>query len=83
MDLTILDLKQAAARLHSTVNFVRTIIAAGELPFVKIGKRFCVTAGDVDRWVERARGCPGEADLPRNTGKVKGKPALKAVKSAR
>ena len=82
MDLTLLDLAQAAERLHATVHFVRTIIAAGEIPFVKIGKRFCVTAGDLDRWIERARGRPGEADLPRHAGKDRGKPALRAVKSA-
>lgn len=82
MDTTLLDLKEAAAQLRSSVGFVRLIIANGELPFLKIGKKFFVTRGDLDRWIERARGRPGEADLPRTTGKERGKPHLKALQSA-
>jgi excisionase family DNA binding protein len=69
-DLTILELSEAAERLHCSVYFVRTIIANEELPFIKIGKRFCVTAGDLNRWIERARGHHGEADRPRSKPKA-------------
>lgn len=81
-DLTILELDEAAARLRATKHFVRLLISNGELPFVKIGKKFCVTVGDLNRWVETNRGRPGEADLPRTKGKERGKPILKAVRSA-
>ena len=50
-DLTILDLREAAQRLKATVYFVRGLIAADEIRFVKIGKKFCITADDLDRWV--------------------------------
>jgi excisionase family DNA binding protein len=55
MDLTILDVREAAERLRGSVHFVRTLIATGDLKFVKIGKKFCVTVGDLDRWVESNR----------------------------
>jgi excisionase family DNA binding protein len=57
MDTTLLTLPEAAARLHrtATVYFVRTLIADGEMPYVRVGKRFFVTSADVDKWIERNR----------------------------
>ncbi len=60
MDTTVLTLPEAAKRLRATVYFVRTIIADGEIPYVKIGKKFCVTSGDLDKWVERNRQYAGD-----------------------
>lgn len=37
-DLTILDLRQVAERLHATGHFVRTLNASDELKFVQVGK---------------------------------------------
>lgn len=36
-----------------TVSFVRTIIANGEVPHIKIGKRFFVTRTAMDEWLSR------------------------------
>jgi len=75
MDLTLMDLKEAAEHLHATVHFVRGIIATDELRFVKIGKKFCVTRGDLNLWVERNRLVRSELDeLGESLGQQKTKP---------
>jgi hypothetical protein len=62
IDTTILELSQAAERIHGTVHFVRGLIASGELKYLKIGKKFCVTAGDLANWIETTRQVRSEAD---------------------
>jgi excisionase family DNA binding protein len=61
-DLDLLDVQQAAKRLGSTVHFVRALIAADELRYVKVGKKFCVTQADLDRWVLTNRRLRSEED---------------------
>lgn len=62
IDTTILELSQAAERLHSTVHFVRDLIGRGELKYVKIGNKFCVTVGDLANWIETTRQVRSEAE---------------------
>lgn len=81
-DLEVLELRDVAADLRSTIYFVRTLIGNGELRFLRVGKRFCVTREALDQWKRTAQGYIGEADLPRTKGKERGKPYIKAVKSA-
>ena len=55
-ELRLLDVKAAVAHLAelgapATVNFVRTIIVAGEIRHVKIGRKFFVTSADISEWV--------------------------------
>jgi excisionase family DNA binding protein len=64
MDLTLLNLDEAAAKLRATQHFVRDLIGHGELRFVKIGKRYFVTGGDLDRWIESNRQLAGEDEEP-------------------
>lgn len=50
----LLDLADAAAYLGGAkVFFVRNLLWNGEIPFLRIGKRFCVAREDLDRWVDR------------------------------
>lgn len=37
----------------ATVPFVRGLVNRGELPFVKIGKKFFIRRVDLEQWVER------------------------------
>jgi len=37
----------------ATVSFVRGLISSGQLPYLKIGKRFCVSRGSLDSWIDR------------------------------
>jgi excisionase family DNA binding protein len=50
-DTTILDLNQAAAKLGSSVHFIRSLIADDSLKYIRIGKKFCIVQADLDRWV--------------------------------
>jgi excisionase family DNA binding protein len=35
-----------------SVNFIRTIIASGQIPHLKIGRKFFVTVDSIRRWIE-------------------------------
>ena len=54
----LLDIIAAVAYLQSlgatsaTTNFVRGLIARGEIPHLKISKKFYVSKGSLDRWIE-------------------------------
>ena len=50
-----LDLKAAAAYLCATVCFVRGLIWAGEVPFVRAGKKFVIDRADLDAWALRSK----------------------------
>ncbi len=81
-DLTILDLREVAGRLHSTVHFVRTLIATDELKYVRIGKKFTVCATDLDAWIRANRQLRSESDeVGENAGKARATPVrrLKSV----
>jgi excisionase family DNA binding protein len=80
MDLTILDLREAAEHLHATIHFIRGIIASGELRYVKIGKKFCVTRADLDRWVEANRKLRTDSD---EIGESLGRASARRLKSVR
>lgn len=80
-DLTLLDVKQAAARLHATVHFVRTLIADDELKVVAIGKKFCITQGDLDHWVQTNRQLRSQID--EEIGESLGRASARRLKSVR
>jgi len=54
----LFDVRGAAEYFRSigagsaTMNFVRTIIASGQLPHIRIGKKFFVAREAIDRWIE-------------------------------
>jgi len=50
-----LDLKAAALYLSVSVCFVRGLVWAGELPFVRAGKKFVVDRIDLDAWALRSK----------------------------
>jgi excisionase family DNA binding protein len=52
-DLQLLTLKEAAAFIGvgCTENFLRLQIGEGQLKYVKVGKRFCVTREALNRWI--------------------------------
>jgi excisionase family DNA binding protein len=55
---TLFDIPSAAKHFQekgaktATKNFVRNLIASGQLPHLRIGKRFYVTKAAIDRWIE-------------------------------
>jgi hypothetical protein len=54
----LFDILAAVAYLRSlgatsaTTNFVRGLIGRGEIPHLKISKKFYVKKGSLDRWIE-------------------------------
>ena len=69
--MEILELKQAARKLHGTLFFVRSLIASGDLPYLKIGKKFCVTQTDLDAWIAANRERRSTDLLPPQKTRVK------------
>jgi excisionase family DNA binding protein len=57
-DQKLFDVQGAAKYLQSigatgaAVYFIRSIITRGEIPFVRIGKKFFLTRESLDRWLE-------------------------------
>ena len=57
-DQRLFDVQAAAKYLQSigahaaTINFIRSIIVRGEVPYVRIGKKFFVTRESLDRWLQ-------------------------------
>jgi hypothetical protein len=55
----LFDVRSAAGYLQAlgasaaTVNFIRTIVASGEVPHIRIGKKFYVSRQSLDGWVTR------------------------------
>ena len=47
-----LRIQDAAHYLSATPCFIRSLIADGALPFVKVGKRFVIDRLDLERWLE-------------------------------
>jgi hypothetical protein len=43
---------QSLGATSATKNFVRSLIARGEIPHLKISKKFYVSKGALDRWIE-------------------------------
>ena len=56
-ELRLFDIEAAVAYLRglgadgATTNFVRTLIASGALPHVRMGKKFYVSRESLDRWI--------------------------------
>lgn len=48
----MMDLKAGAQYLGCTLHAVRGLIWKGEIPFVRLGKKFVVDANDLERWIE-------------------------------
>lgn len=48
----LLTVKQAAARLQLGTNRVYTLVAAGTIPSVKVGKSIRVPVTALERWIE-------------------------------
>jgi len=57
-DQRLFDVRAAAKFLQCigangvTVHFVRSIISRGEIPYVRIGKKFFLTRESLDRWLK-------------------------------
>jgi excisionase family DNA binding protein len=57
-DQTLFDIPDAVKCFHekgakaATKNFVRNLIADGQLPHLRIGKKFYVSKAAIDRWLE-------------------------------
>jgi excisionase family DNA binding protein len=47
-----LRIQDAPHYLSATPCFIRSLIARGGLPFVKVGKRFVIDRLDLDRWLD-------------------------------
>lgn len=50
-----LDVHRAAAHLGATVSFIRSLIWGGEIPYVRMGKKFVLDRGDLDAWATRSK----------------------------
>jgi len=54
----LFDIPSAAAYLRelgascATVSFVRTIIANGQIPYLRVGKKFFVSREAIDHWIQ-------------------------------
>lgn len=59
MNPFLFDIGAAVAYLHgiganaATIRFVRGLINSGQVPHVKIGKKFFVTRDALDTWISR------------------------------
>lgn len=49
----LLTLPQAAAYMNCALWQVRQLCWAKQIPHIKMGKRFVVDRGDLDRWIDR------------------------------
>jgi excisionase family DNA binding protein len=60
LDRQLFDVKAAAEYLvrlgasGASVSFVRSLIASGKVPHLKIGKKFFVYRSSVDAWLQRS-----------------------------
>jgi excisionase family DNA binding protein len=55
-----LTVKAAAEHLNCSVHWIRSLLWAGEVPFVRIGKRFIVDRADLDGWATRSKRTAGQ-----------------------
>lgn len=62
------DVRQAADYLACTVRAIRELIWAGELPRVKIGKRFVVDRADLDAFAEARKEREIDPNKPQKRG---------------
>jgi excisionase family DNA binding protein len=46
---------EAASYLSTTVPAIRRLISKGELPYLKLGKRFIIDRLDLDKFIERRK----------------------------
>jgi excisionase family DNA binding protein len=53
----LLDIKQAGQLLGTTHWVVRSLIWAGEIPFVRLGRKLMLDRRDLLAWVERTKEC--------------------------
>ncbi len=55
---TLFDIGDAAKYLQSlgakaaSINFIRTIISTGQVPHLRVGKKFYIAKSALDRWVD-------------------------------
>ena len=55
----LFDIQAAVGYLRSIgaagvgVHFVRSLISSGQLPYIRMGKRFYVSRGALDSWLEK------------------------------
>jgi excisionase family DNA binding protein len=55
MESRMMNVKQAAAYLNTTVWFVRTLIWNRRIPFVKFGNRLLLDKKDLDAFIDRQK----------------------------
>ena len=51
----LLDVHQAAARLGTSVRFIRRLVAERRIPYVKLGAHVRIDARDIDAFIEAGR----------------------------
>lgn len=49
----LLDVREAATMLHISVRYVRVLLARGDLPLVRLGRRTLVRRADVEAVIAR------------------------------
>lgn len=49
----LLDVKEAATMLHVSVRYVRVLLARGDLPVVRLGRRTLVRRADLEAVIAR------------------------------
>jgi hypothetical protein len=52
----LLDIKAAARALSSTVWAVRSLLWSGDVPYIKIGRRFLIDPADLRAYIAREKG---------------------------
>jgi len=51
----LLRISEAAVYLGSTCWFIRSKLWAGEIPFLRLGKRFLIDRSDLDLFIDREK----------------------------
>jgi excisionase family DNA binding protein len=51
----LLSIKDAARYLSASVWFVRSLIWDKRVPYLQLGKKFCIDRADLDAFVERSK----------------------------
>lgn len=63
-EIRAFDIPGAVAYLHSigfdgaTVSFIRALISRGQLPYLKVGKKFYLTRAAIDSWLAKSERRP-------------------------
>jgi excisionase family DNA binding protein len=51
----MLTIPECAEYLRTSVKFVRQLIWARDLPYIRAGKRYVIDRKDIDSWIDRTK----------------------------